>query len=220
MPSTTTSTPNTRSEREAAVAVLEQAEQPVADWTDRDLDHLRDLVRAEEASAWEIGDVLLEHMPMGPVGVKTGVAAKIRQIAAEVDAEPKTLTLYRTVAHGWPDTTRVASATWAAHRAYMGPPSSAHARASTLLGLPRNEHGKITVQAVKALTRGAGRGKPGWHELLGEVSDTLTKADKQLARFKAAVGDRHPNAELRKKAGRYADQADRLAASLRDIANS
>jgi hypothetical protein len=201
------------------MAVLEQTE-PVVEWADLDLDRLRELVRTGETSAWEIGDTLLELLPVGPVGVKSGVAARIRQLAAEVDAEPKTLTEYRNVAHGWPDTTRVVSATWAAHRAYMGPPGTAHERAETLLSLPRNEHGKITVQAVKALTKGAAHGKPGWHELLGEVSETLKKADKQLTRFTAAIGDRAPNAKLREKAERYAVQAEQLADALREIANS
>jgi hypothetical protein len=199
-----------------AVAIAEQVKTA---WTGPDLARLRELVHAEEASAWEIGDMLLDHMPMGPIGVKTGVAARIRELAAQVDAEPKTLTLYRTVAHGWPDTTRVVSATWAAHRACMGPPDTAPARAETLLSLPRNEHGKITVQAVRDLYKGGGRGKPGWFELLGQVSDTLTKADKQLGQFKAAIGERRPSGKLREKADQYAIQAERLAAELRQIAD-
>jgi hypothetical protein len=201
------------------MAVLEQTEL-VVNWTDRDLDRLRELVQAEEASDWEIGDTLLDLLPMGDrPGGNRGIARAIREIAAEVDAEPQTLTTYRKVAHAWPLGTRVPNATWAAHRAYSGPPSMSSQRAQTLLSLPRNEHGKITVQAVKALTRGA-RGKPGWRELLGEVSDTLTKADKQLARFKAEIGDRRLKTDLRDKAGRYAEQAEALAVALREIAGS
>jgi hypothetical protein len=203
-------TPNTRKDRSLAVAVAEQAE---AAWTDQDLDHLRDLVRAEEASAWEIGDMLLEHMPMGRVGVKTGVAAEIRKLAAQVDAEPKTLTLYRTVAHGWPDTTRVVSATWAAHRACMGPPDTAPDRAGTLLSLPRNEHGKITVQAVRDLYKGAGRGKPGWFELIGHVGDQLIAADKAMSRADQAI-TRRPNQKMQDKLAEYATWARTLAERL------
>ena len=78
-------------------------------------------MKLEETAAWEIGDRLLELLPIGPVGVKTGVAAAIRAIAAEVDAEPKTLTEYRNVAHAWPATTRVGIfCDFAAHRALHG----------------------------------------------------------------------------------------------------
>ena len=133
------------------------------------------------------------------------------------DAEPTALTKYRQVAHGWPLGTRVPNATWAAHRAYMGPPASAPARSKTISGLPRNEHGKITVQAVRDLTKVGSAGKPGWFELLGRVSDTMTKADKELDRFEAAVGDDDLNEKLRGKAGEYSLQALELAGRLRRL---
>jgi hypothetical protein len=212
------STPNTRNGKGRAMAIADQTELATTNWSGSELEHLRELIQAEETSAWDIGDTLLRLLPIGRVGVKTGVAAKIRELAAEVDAEPKTLDLYRTVANGWPEPTRVGAATWAAHRAYMGPASTAHERARTLLSLPRNEHGKITVQAVKRLTKAGSSGKPGWHELIGRVGDSLTKAEHQRRQFVKAIGDKRPNAKLRDKAARYADQAEALAAELRAIA--
>jgi len=182
-------------------------------WTERDLNRLRELVRAEEGSAWEIGDELLALLPVGPVGVRTGVAARIREIAAEVDAEPRSLTEYRKVAHAWPDGARVPSATWAAHRACMGPPQSAPQRAGTLLSLPRNEHGKITVQAVRALYKGGGHAKPSWLELVGKVGDELAAAEKAMARAEAAV-TRRPTARMSAKLVEYAARAQVLAERL------
>lgn len=199
-------------------AVAESGELAPA-WTERDLDRLRELVRAEESSAWEIGDQLLRLLPVGRVGVKTGVAATIRQLAAKVDAEPEALSRCRKVAYGWPKGARVPFATWAAHRAYMGPPDNALARSKTISGLPRNEHGKVTVQAVKALTKAGGRGKPGWHELLGRVGDALITAQKALAVFDGATEGREVNDKLRAKAVEYADHAEQLADRLRAIAS-
>jgi hypothetical protein len=42
---------------------------------------------------------------VGLVSDQQVVAAKIRAIADEVDAEPVTLARYRNVAHGWPEGT-------------------------------------------------------------------------------------------------------------------
>ena len=100
----------------------------------------------------------------------------------------------------------------------MGSPASAPARSKTISGLPRNEHGKITVQAVKSLTRAGNAGRPGWFELLGRVSDTVAKADKQLDDPEKAVGDDRLNKKLRTKASEYGAQVQQLATRLEDLA--
>ena len=99
----------------------------------------------------------------------------------------------------------------------MGSPGSAQARAKTISGLPRNEHGKITAQAVKSLTKAGSTGKPGWFELLGRVSDSLTKASHELDRFEAATEGRDLE-KLRAKASEYAAQAQELATRLEQLA--
>lgn len=79
--------------------------------------------------------------------------------------------------------------------------------------------GSITGREVARFLRvggGANYGKPGWHELLGEVGDTLIRADKQLSKVEDAL-TRRPNEEFRAKAGRYALWASDLAARLREI---
>jgi hypothetical protein len=159
-------------------------------------------------------------LPVGAHGVKTGVAAELRRLAIDVNADPNTLRQYRLVAHGWPDGTRVPSASWAAHRAYMGPPQTAKARAKTIAALPRNEHGQITHAAVRQMTKGGGHATPNWAELLGRVSDTLTKARHQLDAFIVATLDRDVPADLRFKAADYATQAEEINDILTAIARN
>lgn len=59
-------------------------------------------------------------------------------------------------------------------------------------------------------------GKPSWHELIGEVGDTLIRAEKQLVRVEEEI-TRQPNQAWRDKAGRYADMAEDLAVRLRRL---
>lgn len=175
------------------------------------------LVRSGESNAWDLGDYILEGFPMGDQsGGNKGIAQGIRRLASEISGEPESLTHYRKVAYSWPLGSRLPNATWAAHQAYMGHPSSAPARRQTLESLPRNEHGMITKQAVRNLTKGNTGGKPGWHELLGRVGDSLTDAVKHLDKIEAAI-DRDPNEEFVAKAQGFADRADEIADRLRKI---
>lgn len=176
----------------------------------------RHLVKAGESTAWELGDYILEAFPFGDHGVKTGVAAGLRALAAEIAGEPDALTAFRKVAHSWPEGSRLPSASWAAHQAYMGPPSEAPARRRVLESLPRNEHGMVTKQAVRNMTKGNTGGKPGWHELLGRVGDAITDGQKHMEKVDAEV-DREPGDPFKEKAREYAARADALAASLRAI---
>lgn len=190
---------------------------PVA--TDFDSDYLtrgRQLVKAGESTAWELGDFVLEAFPIGDHGVNTGVAAGLRALAAEIAGEPDMLTQYRKVAHGWPEGFRYPSATWSAHKALMGPPSDAATRRAVLESLPRNEHGMVTKQAVRNMTKGNTGGKPGWHELLGRVGDAVNDAIKHMEKVDAEV-DREPNQAFKDKATEYAARSESLAESLRDI---
>jgi hypothetical protein len=155
-------------------------EEPI--WEDTTLDRCRTLVKAGESAAWELGDLILELMPMGRPNVNTGVAKAIRALAVEINGEPQTLTAYRKVAHAWPEGTRVPSATWKAHQAYMGPPQSADARRQTLESLPRNEHGIVTVAAVRAMTKG-NSGPMNRQERIGGLVDADRKNAKAWITF-------------------------------------
>jgi hypothetical protein len=185
-------------------------------WTDADTDQLRELVQDEDARQWQIGDLLLERLPWGEPGKSTGVMEALRDVAASVGAEPAILKQYRQVARSWPKDLRRPFATWTAHKALQGHPESAAYRADLLDGLTRNEHGYVTVKAVRDLTKGATH-RPGWFELLGEVGDTLVKARKQLEKFEAAVGDDEFHEDLGAKAREYAQWADDLASRLREF---
>lgn len=80
--------------------------------------------------------------------------------------------------------------------------------------------GPITSREVNRFLKlggtGANYGKPGWRELLGEIGDTLVRANKQMEKLEGAV-HRTPNADFRAKAGEYGDLADGLAQRLREI---
>lgn len=160
-----------------ATTEIPGVQEPV--WTDTTLDRCRTLVKAGESAAWELGDLILELLPMGRPNVNTGVAKAIRALAVEINGEPQTLTAYRKVAHSWPEGTRVPSATWKAHQAYMGPPQTAAARARTLESLPRNEHGIVTVQAVRDMTKG-NIGPKNRTERIGEYADHVRAVAKEL----------------------------------------
>ncbi len=187
--------------------------------TDFDSDYLtrgRQLVKAGESTAWELGDYILEAFPVGEPGVASGVAAGLRALAAEIAGEPEQLKQYRKVAVAWPKGFRSPFATWSAHKAYSGPPSEAVQRLAVLESLPRNEHGIVTKQAVRNMTKGNTGGKPGWHELLGRVGDAITDGQKHMEKVDAEV-DREPGDPFKEKAREYAARADALAASLRAI---
>lgn len=192
-------------------------------WTETDTERLRELVADEDVRQWQIGDLLLERLPIGAHGVNTGVKDELKRIAAAVGAEPATLATYRKVAHAWPEGSRIPSATWAAHQAYMGSPDNAADRRKTLESLPRNEHGYITKQAVRDMTKGA-TGKPGWLELLGKSADQMLAAGKTLARLEAALearGERaNVTAKMRANAERYEAIARELAGRYRAIADA
>ena len=79
--------------------------------------------------------------------------------------------------------------------------------------------GPITGPEVQRFLKfggGASYHKPGWNELLGEVGDTLIRADKQLAKLESAL-TRTPNKDFRDKAGKYALWASDLTHRLREI---
>lgn len=188
-------------------------------WTDADTDALRDLVADEDARQWQIGDFLLARLPWGKPGQSTGVGARLREVAAQVGAEPRALKSYRQTARAWPKDTRVSFATWAVHRAYEGSPDSAWERAETLAGLPRNEHGYVTVKAVRDMTRGTS-GKPGWLELMGMAADKMLAASKDLAKLEAEIearGAERITDRMVENAARYRVIAEDLAARFAAI---
>jgi hypothetical protein len=64
--------------------------------------------------------------------------------------------------------------------------------------------------------RASYRGEGGWHELLGEVNDTLDRAERQLDKLEQHI-TRTPGEGFRKRAVRHADAAHALAERLRRL---
>lgn len=76
------------------------------------------------------------------------------------------------------------------------------------------------VRRFLTFGEGANYGKPGWHELIGQVGDDLTKAEKDLAKFEEAIGDRRQKDPMRDKAAEYSERAEGIAHRLRLIADT
>lgn len=158
-------------------------EEPAVMWTDEDTNELRELVADEDARQWQIGDKLLDKLPVGEKsGGNRGIAQTIREVAAVVGAEPRALVEYRKTAYSWPLGTRVPNATWSAHRAYQGHPGNAGDRHRILSRLAQNEHGYITVKAVRDLTKGTS-GTKSKTDRIGEIADLQIKVGADLALF-------------------------------------
>lgn len=69
---------------------------------------------------------------------------------------------------------------------------------------------------ARAVNPPAGRGKPGWFELLGTVGEDLLAAQRHMAKAEEAI-NRTPSADLLAKVEQYAGWADDLATRLRAL---
>lgn len=103
---------------------------------------------------WTLGDLALEAVPMGAHGGNrrseqgdTRTLEKLARYATEVGVEVETLDSYRKVASAWPEDTRVASASWSAHREALTLAGSRDEAHRVLAGV-RGE--RVTVDAVRA----------------------------------------------------------------------
>lgn len=169
---------------------------------------------------WSEGDLALqvEHLsgnerPRDEAGNFLAGESALKQYADDIEVNFSTLKDYRHVAKQWPRGTRRA-ASWRVHRE-LAPVTDrfAHIR-DDMTAREAHELSK-TLRGIGAST---GTHIPGWFELLGIVGDTLTKADKQLAKAEDAI--EAPREELIAKAYEYASWADGLAARLRAIAEA
>ncbi|HXH35715.1 MAG TPA: hypothetical protein VNJ54_15135 [Plantibacter sp.] len=79
----------------------------------------------------------------------------------------------------------------------------------------------ITGTAVRKIIGYASgvTGKPGWHELLGMVGDSLTYAAKRMNKAEDAIGEYEPSDAIKEKALDYARRAETLASRLRTLAD-
>lgn len=169
---------------------------------------------------WVEGDLALqvEALPADerPREPETGLfvadeTKALKRYAEDVDIPYKTVKEYRRVAHAWPTARRLAVVSWGAHQALAG---------------QDDRFELITVKTTAAKARKIARqrnvannsGKPGWHELIGRVGESLKTASKHMEAFEQAVGDKEYGDALAEKAKRYSDLAVELAERLRTFA--
>ena len=79
----------------------------------------------------------------------------------------------------------------------------------------------MTVREAEGIVRyrrAGNSGKPGWHELLGRVGDSLIAAEKHMTKVEGVLGDDEPGAKFTAKATEYAEWAESLAQRLRAAA--
>ena len=134
----------------------------------------------------------------------------LKRYAQDIDINYSSLQEYRTTSRSWPPSRRLDRVAWGAHQAL-----NAQDDRFDLLG-----SGMTIREARDIVRKRAGRantgGKPGWHELLGRVGDSLTEGLKHLEKIEAEL-DREPSDVFIAKAQGFAARADDIAARLRRI---
>lgn len=76
--------------------------------------------RQEGDAKWVLGDLALEVAPMGSGQAHNGSTETLERYAEEIGVEFDALRQYRFVSDAWPHGTRVARASWTAHRELAG----------------------------------------------------------------------------------------------------
>jgi hypothetical protein len=174
---------------------------------------------------WTEGDLALqvEALPADerPRDPETGEfvadeAKTLQRYANDIDIPYNTVRLYRHVAGAWPIDTRVSGVAWGAHHAL----ASQDDRFALI-------HPTITVREAEKIVRDRAKGasgKPGWHELLGQVGQSLKIAEKHMTKFEGELEEaanrsrpKYPTEKLVNKGADYADWAEALAVRLRQI---
>jgi hypothetical protein len=178
----------------------------------------REARQAVDGAQWLEGELALEvealhpyERPRDDTGAFLADEARaLRRYAEDIDVDYTTLKDYRRVAAAYPRTTRVVGVSWKAHQAL--------AAQEDRLDLLQPGMTARQAQRVASARTAGNTGKPGWHELLGAVGDSLKAGDAAMDKVEAAVGDQVANQKFREKAARYAGWADELAERLRTIA--
>jgi hypothetical protein len=132
--------------RESANATAEIA----VPWTPDHERRLREVAHAAGDRKWELGDVALEAVPMGPRGRTSGALRLIGELAARVGIEATTLRTARSTSYAWPRSTRLTDVTWSGHAAHIvGGPNRARERAAYLRRLAEKADGRVTADLVR-----------------------------------------------------------------------
>jgi hypothetical protein len=152
-------------------------------WTEEHIARGRQLATQADRCPWELGDLALAAVPIGQSGVNSGAYKVLKCFAVEIGVESSTLRRQRDVANSWPGATRVAPATWDAHRALAGSPSDALHRKAILEELS-NDDGRVTANKVRKYLAGQSPKKSRRDRAL-EVLDRQTRFVDDLRKIAA-----------------------------------
>lgn len=161
---------------------------------------------------WTEGDLALQVEKLTPEQLPQnsaeGGGSPLKRYAEDIDVPYGTIKTHRQTAEAWPQAARAAAASW---RVYYLLASQEDRFDLIHDGMTAKEAERIVRKRSQATQH-----PPGWFEIMGEAADHLLKAQKQLDKLDAAIS-RKPNADFRKRAGRYAGIADDIAERLRAI---
>lgn len=175
----------------------------------------REARKQADSMQWTEGDLALQVQALTgnerPRDPETGDFIKdeeraLQRYAEDVDIPYSTVRSYRITAQAWPSRTRDSAVPYKVHEILVAQPDRFDLIEP---GMTTREAQRIVRQRTSATT-----GKPGWQELLGQVGDSLIKAEKELTKVEEEMGDKTGNAKLREKARRYGGIAHDLAERL------
>lgn len=118
-------------------------------YTPAQVTQARTLIQEFEGSAWSLGDLLLEIIPVGVAYQHSGVKEVLEKFAQELDCgvDAEYLDKFRQVAAKWPEGTRIPSLCWSAHR-YLPPAQEGGTEIYKRLAL-ESSNGNVTVRTIQ-----------------------------------------------------------------------
>jgi hypothetical protein len=156
----------------------------------------REARKQADSMQWTEGDLALQVQALTgnerPRDPETGDFIKdeeraLQRYAEDVDIPYSTVRSYRITAQAWPSRTRDSAVPYKVHEILVAQPDRFDLIEP---GMTTREAQRIVRQRTSATT-----GKPGWQELLGQVGDSLIKAEKELTKVEEEMGDKTGNAK-------------------------
>jgi hypothetical protein len=157
-------------------------------FSSEDITGLKRLLALGDQADWQIGDRVLELVPMGARGRTSGAMARVAELAKTCGTEFANLRRLRQVCHAWPPATRVAGVSLNIHGAHIkGGPRKADERASWLRELRDRFGGALTIDRVRE-ELGKQRSRP--------KADPLRNLLNRIERLDTAAGELPGDVEL------------------------
>lgn len=121
-------------------------------WTEEELNEARRLASACEAddAKWVFADWLLAKEPISDHTVKSGVVARLRELAEELDLHVQHVRVLRGAAAAWPAGYRLPFVSVTGHAIFTnGGAAKASERRAILEAMPRDRWGRVTMGQIR-----------------------------------------------------------------------